>query len=38
MAGVRIEHDAPTARWLDGDSGLGLPPIPAGPAPGDAAG
>ncbi|HEY0599803.1 DUF6968 family protein [Brevundimonas sp.] len=41
MVGGRLEHEAPTARWLDGDSGLGLPPIPAAPAsaePGDAAG
>ncbi|HYC68916.1 DUF6968 family protein [Brevundimonas sp.] len=29
----RIEHDAPSARWLDGDSGLGLPPLPVAPSP-----
>ena len=37
----RVELHAPTARWLDGYSGLGLLSISAGPAPaqpGDAAG
>lgn len=38
MVRGRIEHDAPTARWLD-NVDLGLPSTPAGPAaaePGDA--
>lgn len=38
MVGGRLEQEAPTARWLDGHYGLGLPVDPDPPRPEDGTG